>query len=93
MKVTLPRSVLLPGASSLALWLPRPGTKRGPCVATCIHAHCTGMRELAAIPCSICGRALSWETPIFQLGSDSNESTSQVRLIHGLCVATLRYRG
>jgi hypothetical protein len=93
MKVTLPRSVLLPAASSPALWLPRPGTKRGPCVQSCLHPHCMGMRELAVLPCSICGRALGWEALILQLGSGFDESTTQVRPIHGLCVATLRYPG
>ena len=93
MKVTLPRSVLLPSASTTALWLPRPGTRRGPCIGPCVHPHCTGMRHLATMPCSICGGALGWETPLYQFVSGSQELDKQVRLIHGLCMAMVRYPG
>jgi hypothetical protein len=93
MKVTLPRSVLLPRASTTALWLQRPGTQRGPCIGPCVHPHCTGMRHLATMPCLICGGALGWETPLYQFGSGTHELGEQVRLIHGLCVAMARYPG
>ena len=93
MKLRLPRSVVLPRASSDAFWLPRPGIKRGPCLEPCSHAHCAGMREVAALVCSVCGCPLGWETPIYQTKPNFKDPPGQVRLMHGLCVATLRYRG
>jgi hypothetical protein len=89
MKLTLPRSILLPNARSLgAVWLPRPGTKRGACVEACTHERCGSFYRLAAVRCCVCERPLGWETPIYQ--SNPAEPRYTLRLMHALCSAMLR---
>jgi len=90
MKLTLPRSVLLPNARSLgALWLPRPGTIRGACVEGCTHERCGSLYRLAAFRCYLCHRPLGWENPIYQVQSSGQEGS--LRLMHALCSLTRRY--
>ena len=89
MKISLPRYVQLPHATLLpALWLPRPGTARGACSEPCTHLMCGSLLKVAAMQCALCGQALGWETPIYQLPGEAQAEGETIRLIHALCAIT-----
>src|SRR5512144_2042140 len=88
MKVSLPRSVLLANAADVvALWLPRPGTRRGACWEGCGHLRCKSMRQVATSGCYLCGRPLGWEAPIYEIAPEGAASRTPRRLVHALCIA------
>jgi len=90
MKLSLPRTVRLPHSRLLlAIWLPRPGTKRGACVEVCDHEICGRLHQAANLRCVICGDLLGWENPIYQVVAAPGDH-GLFRLVHALCSHTAR---
>jgi hypothetical protein len=61
--------------------LPAPGTELGPCIPTCEHSDCLGIRKMAEEKCTICGHIIGYDV---RYHSDESDNT---KLCHALCLA------
>lgn len=62
-----------------SLWIPKPGTRQGPCDSPCQHSRCQVLRKEAQSLCPECEKPIGYQTP-YRLRSPD------MALVHILCL-------
>jgi hypothetical protein len=61
--------------------LPKPGTRYGPCAASCTHIDCAKTRVMANSMCGICGLRVGYEVRFYI----NNDPAIGTELVHAYC--------